>query len=957
MTDPFSIVTGFAGLISLGIQVTESLVEFYAAYKDQDANVARTTARIESLLTLFRSLDAALKKRTFQPDEQDLIKNIESSVHTCEDIIREMQDECAKLSKTSATDFKGALKVAGRRVAYPFRQSTLQKLDEDVGEIRDNLSLALDVLQLRNQKKAQDDIAELKLLLTLVNSAQISSSVREWLKAPDASVNHNAACAKRHPGTGMWFINGPEFTTWLKQDGSFLWLKGPAGCGKSVLCATAIQHTFRQKNSVVNAGIAFFYFTFSESSKQDESAMLRALLLQLSGQLPNGQDILSRLQTSSQAGTPSTPLLIEHLRDVAQRFQHVYILLDALDESPRYGKLDQVLNALETMRNWSLPGLHLLVTSRDEPEIRDSLNPAHEQTLIMQNAGIDQDINDFITSQLDVDPKLRWCHLHHGRIKNELAGRAQGVFRWVECQFESLRRCLRSERHLDRCLASLPRGLDETYERMLSNIDEDSIEEARRILTLLCFTTRPLTVPELLDGVAVDLNEPAGLNRGRRLHGEDDIRNICPGLVDIRFEGTLTGKYPNETRVVRPVVRLAHFSVQEYLESGRITEKRAATFALQSAPAHAEIAQICLVYLLEPELFSGPSDESVDSKLPLCHFASRYWVDHYRAAGFVASRLDELTLRLFRRPDSLRAWFKWYNETMPLYYRAEDVESYYFSIALPVFCASFLGLDEVLSKILALEDSDSERRNLINTVFGPGPTSPLAAAARGGHDKVVCMLLSAGADVSVGDYEALSEASSKGYKNMVITLLHADPCKGGLHRALVAACFYGRTDVVKLLLDAGADANGRNHSREALLQIAAMKGSRDIVEILLSAGADVNTAVHGYTALQRAAEYGDTEMVKMLLSAGADVNAVVFGYGALHYAIKNGDTEVMKVLLSAGADINARRQSYGTALDHALMAGKWDIVEILLDAGAIDDEGKGRRALGDGSRVSRARFC
>jgi ankyrin repeat domain-containing protein 50 len=54
--------------------------------------------------------------------------------------------------------------------AYPFRQSTLQKLDEDISEIRDNLSLALEVLQLRDHKNTQDDITELKSLVEVVKS-------------------------------------------------------------------------------------------------------------------------------------------------------------------------------------------------------------------------------------------------------------------------------------------------------------------------------------------------------------------------------------------------------------------------------------------------------------------------------------------------------------------------------------------------------------------------------------------------------------------------------------------------------------------------------------------------------------------------------------------------------------------------------------------------------------------
>jgi hypothetical protein len=428
MTDPLSVAAGIAGLISLGIQVTGSLVQFYTSYKGQDSDVTRTTEKLESLLHTFQFLDAGLQSRTFRPDEQDLIKNIESSIHKCDDLIQELKEECEKFDKASINGIKGTIKVAGRRAAYPFRQSTLQKLDEDISEIRDNLLLALDVLQLRDHQKTQDDVTELKLLPELVRASQISSTIRDWLKAPDATVNHNAACAKRYPGTGMWFVKGPIFATWLTQDNSFLWLNGFAGCGKSVLCLTAIQHTFRHKRSDPGVGIAFFYFTFNDESKQDESAMLRALLLQLSGQFSDSQTDLARLHDSYRTGIPPAIVLLAHLRYLIQKFDQVYILLDALDESPRYGQRDQVLNAIETMRKWLLPGLHLLVTSRDEPDIRESLSPAGDEEVIMKNAEINRDISDFISGQLNIDPKLRKWRAHHDRIRQVLAEQAQGVY-------------------------------------------------------------------------------------------------------------------------------------------------------------------------------------------------------------------------------------------------------------------------------------------------------------------------------------------------------------------------------------------------------------------------------------------------------------------------------------------------------------------------------------------------
>jgi hypothetical protein len=52
------------------------------------------------------------------------------------------------------------------------------------------------------------------------------------------------------------------------------------------------------------------------------------------------------MYNSHRRGVPPAKVLMEYLHDIILKFHHVYILLDALDESPRYGRRDDVLNVL-----------------------------------------------------------------------------------------------------------------------------------------------------------------------------------------------------------------------------------------------------------------------------------------------------------------------------------------------------------------------------------------------------------------------------------------------------------------------------------------------------------------------------------------------------------------------------------------------------------------------------------
>ncbi|OQD66307.1 hypothetical protein PENDEC_c049G03279 [Penicillium decumbens] len=119
MADPLAVASGIAGLLSLGIQVTQSLVSFYTTYKDQDADLAKVTQNLDNLQNIFRALDIGVEERRSQTDTLDLLQEIEKA------------SEYKKFHKDSAAGLKDRVKVAGRRAAYPFRKSTLQKLEED----------------------------------------------------------------------------------------------------------------------------------------------------------------------------------------------------------------------------------------------------------------------------------------------------------------------------------------------------------------------------------------------------------------------------------------------------------------------------------------------------------------------------------------------------------------------------------------------------------------------------------------------------------------------------------------------------------------------------------------------------------------------------------------------------------------------------------------------------------
>jgi ankyrin repeat domain-containing protein 50 len=244
----------------------------------------------------------------------------------------------------------------------------------------------------------------MKSCLNLMKATQISINIPDWLNAPDTTIDYNEALAKRYQHTGLWLVQGAAFNEWLSKDNSSLWIDGFAGCGKSVLCSTAIDYIFQHRRSNPRIGMVFFCFTFTDKSKQDASALLLAFLWQLSSQLKNANADLVRLKAEHSDGTPPLLMLLKCLRQLVQEYDDVFIIVG---ESPKGTARDQVLDALKSMRKWSLGRLHLFITSRGEPDIRESLVPSLDEDVAMKNEGIGKDFANFISGGLDQDYKLR----------------------------------------------------------------------------------------------------------------------------------------------------------------------------------------------------------------------------------------------------------------------------------------------------------------------------------------------------------------------------------------------------------------------------------------------------------------------------------------------------------------------------------------------------------------------
>ena len=139
--------------------------------------------------------------------------------------------------------------------------------------------------------------------------------------------------------------------------------------------------------------------------------------------------------------------------------------------------------------------------------------------------------------------------------------------------------------------------------------------------------------------------------------------------------------------------------------------------------------------------------------------------------------------------------------------------------------------------------------------------------------------------------------------------------------------------LVKNLIEQGADVNELDANEDAPLVMAAYEGYTEIVRLLLAAGADVAAVDPGMkaTALHAAAYAGRTDAARLLIAYGIDLNkqGPYNGYTALHDAIWQNHVETAKVIIDAGADLTLRTNNGETPLMMAQARGRKEIGALI----------------------------
>lgn len=794
--------------------------------------------------------------------------------------------------------------------------------------------------------------------------------------------------------TCQWVFRNPQFARWCQsQNNDLLWISADPGCGKSVLARSLVDNDLMQYHP--SASICYFFFK-GNSEQNSLATALCAILHQLFTLQPNliTHAVPAFERNGFQLQTEIDELWRILLASAADpTFSNTICILDALDEIPSAGQQSLIsklqlfyhqAHATTNQRGW----LKFLVTSRPYEEIEDMFDPFTDLPPGIRLCGetsIDQ-IRDEVglVIQMKVSELARTLKLGletKNLLQKWLLEMEHRTYLWLTFAINDIRVAFQNSlRPSMEILQSIPSSVQEAYIRILSQVTDDQLPIAKKILQIIAGAKRPLTTQEMAIALGIATTPPHHKQSESEVSLDPEIvggkiRSLCRLFVFIQ----------------NSKIYLIHKTALEFLIKSKFTTQPGERWYLDLVNIEAMMASICTRYILLDGIENGQKG--------FLAYAAEHWSHHYRmAASTCSAELEMLVQRLYHPLTShFAVWFPQYwksempSESIPelggihlaafsgharmvrmlLDYDQSYIERQDSNGTTPLQWAAFRGYSEVVCLLLE-RGADA---NMRGGTHGYG--NAVHAAAQGGHISIVQKLLERGANVHAraGSSNALYAASENGYHEIVQTLLDngADVdtnFEGTFGSALTVASYGGHYKTVQVLLQGAADVNAEGGAWGSALQAASLQGYIEIVDSLLKHGANVNAegGAHGsalqaasheghlpiveillsrgaeidartgflrlWTALQAAASEGHFNIIQLLLLHGACINLQGDGGTALQCASRAGYRHIVALLIDNGADVNIRSGKYGTALQDACIHGHYEIVQILLENGA-----------------------
>ncbi|KAJ5109321.1 hypothetical protein N7456_005996 [Penicillium angulare] len=393
--------------------------------------------------------------------------------------------------------------------------------------------------------------------------------ILDWLSTQKYGDHHRFINDRVLEGTCSWILRHLEFISWKgNSTNSIMYLHGTQGTGKSCLTSVVVEDGMAIASMNEDCALAYFYCSRSSSEPQraDPRRILGCIARQLSSTstdrliAPATLELYDKLHATDGSRTElNIREQVDLILELTRMYSRTTIVVDALDECDPETRWELV-DALESVADESDSLVKIFISSREEGDLRLSFEDNTDiQMGSLQNS---EDIQKFVVFETDrmVARKQLLGRIKQKATKDELtqlikenvAAKANGMFRWAEMQLASLRG-IHFETDIRAELSKTPRELSalysDLYRRALENAKDTAQIVLQNTLKWMMCSRRPLPIKDSLQIITsfldIDLDD----------FDEDTVLDILSNFVVL-----------HETQEGEKYFRFAHLSVREFLE-------------------------------------------------------------------------------------------------------------------------------------------------------------------------------------------------------------------------------------------------------------------------------------------------------------------------------------------------------------------------------------------------------
>ncbi|KAH6676757.1 hypothetical protein B0J14DRAFT_360351 [Halenospora varia] len=828
--EPISFTVGIVGLAGL-FSVCLDVIDKVDSYKDYGLESRSISAQFDADKHLFTkwAQDVGIDKNKLKDSHHGLLDNPETNLiiqkilSSIQEIFGKTEGTVSNLqpvvaagpvsfpggihflnTRTKSQNPEGAISKRGRigwslrskaKLIYQVQQfgALVQRLhslvppDGLTGPVNANKGTIGNDLSSRNDRATWFSDSQ-RLLIKMEKQIELETrkELDIWLGASWANDVYDNFIRRRLEGTCDWILSRQAFLDWISPDfpsgtAKILWINGPAGHGKTILCAMVVQYL----SSTLQSPLAYYFCSSDSESRRDPLAIIRSWISQVISCNQDAFELACGRWETKAGGNASQTDIVDLFKTIVQHTPNCTFVVDGLDEcawAEEKWKSNDENSPTGFFESIKTAVMHtttrILILSRDEPEIRYGF-----RAVLASNSN--HGLKEYQIRPNDVQSDamlLSWSIIKQKlankseTVKHELAqrivDRSKGMFLWVKMLEEHLRSG-KNKKQLEETIDQAPTELDRLYDRNWMKIshlpDKDNLR-ALSILRWAAFALRPLTILEITEALLIvdDNCEDLLTDELPDAIDEDyvssEILGLCGSLLETRKAA------PNQD-LGSMTIHLAHFSVKQYILCN-MPAQRGLLIANERLHGSSEafqsnvLAKLCLRYLN----FQSVWQESLQLqnglvKRPFRDYAAGSWYHHTKESGSNYEEVVKLTNALFSSNERWESWKKWFdanNDKSKMPESQREITS-----TNPLFYASFLGLRDTVTYLL-------EKTKLgVNYVDGFNRTA-LQAAALTGQTLIVKVLLKKGADVTVANNEGwtpLNLASNSGHIDVVRLLL------------------------------------------------------------------------------------------------------------------------------------------------------------------------------------------